>query len=55
MAEQAIHSQLDAVTALGSRVYPLVLPQKVEYPAVVYQRIYGYPVTQPIRAGCDRC
>ena len=39
MAEQAIHDQLSGVTALGSRVYPLVLPQNVEYPAVVYQRI----------------
>ena len=27
------------MTALGSRIYPLVLPQNVTYPAVVYQRI----------------
>ena len=39
MAEQAIYDQLTGVTALGSRIYPLVLPQDVEYPAVVYQRI----------------
>ena len=39
MAEQAIYDQLTSVTALGSRIYPLVLPQNVEYPAAVYQRI----------------
>ena len=39
MAEQAIYDQLNGVTALGSRIYPLVLPQNVEYPAVVFQRI----------------
>ena len=39
MAEQAIYDQLAAVPALGNRVYPLVLPQNVQYPAAVYQRI----------------
>ena len=39
MAEQAIYTQLAGVTALGSRIYPLVLPQNVEYPAASYQRI----------------
>ena len=39
MAETALHAQLDTVTVLGSRIYPLVLPQNVKYPAVVYQRI----------------
>ena len=39
MAEAVIKSQLDTVAALGSRVYPLVLPQNVTYPAAVYQRI----------------
>ena len=39
MAEQAVYSQLATIPALGSRVYPLVLPQNVVYPAVVYQRI----------------
>ena len=39
MAEQAIYSQLTAIPALGDRVYPLKLPQNVEYPAATYQRI----------------
>ena len=39
MAEQAIHNQLATVTALGDRIYPLVLPQNVEYPAATFQRI----------------
>ena len=39
MAEQAIYDQLAAVPALGGRVYPLKLPQNVQYPAAVYQRI----------------
>ena len=39
MAEQAIRNQLVAIPALGDRVYPLVLPQNVVYPAAVYQRI----------------
>ena len=39
MAEQAIHAQLTGVAALGDRVYPLVLPQNVEYPAATFQRI----------------
>ena len=36
MAEQAIFDALSAIPALGNRVYPLVLPQNAEYPAVVY-------------------
>ena len=39
MAEQAIYTQLNTVAALGSRIYPLVLPQNVVYPAATYQRI----------------
>ena len=39
MAEQVIYSQLTTIPALGDRVYPLVLPQNVEYPAATYQRI----------------
>jgi hypothetical protein len=39
MSEQAIHDQLDAITAFGGRIYPLVLPQDVKYPAATYQRI----------------
>ena len=39
MAEQAIYDQLAAVPALGDRVYPLVLPQNVVYPAATFQRI----------------
>ena len=39
MAEAAVYTQLSGVTALGNRIYPLVLPQNVTYPAAVYQRI----------------
>ena len=39
MAEAGIYAALDTVTALGSRIYPRKLPQNVEYPAAVYQRI----------------
>ena len=40
MAEQAIYDQLSGfVTALDDRIYPLVLPQDVKYPAAVYQRV----------------
>lgn len=39
MAEQAIYTQLQTVTALGDRIYPLVLPQNVKYPAVTYERL----------------
>ena len=39
MSEQAIYAQLAAVPALGDRVYALVLPQNVIYPAASYQRI----------------
>ena len=40
MAEADIYAALSTgVTALGSRIYPLKLPQNVAYPAVVYQRI----------------
>ena len=39
MAEKAVFDQLDAIPALGGRVYPLRLPQNVIYPAAVYQRI----------------
>ena len=39
MAEQAIYDQLDAITAFDSRIYPLVLPQDVQYPAATFQRI----------------
>ena len=46
MAEQAIYDQLTGVTALGSRIYPLVLPQNVEYPAASYQRISAIRYSQ---------
>ena len=39
MAEQAIYAQLAAITAFGNRIYPMVLPQNVQYPAATYQRI----------------
>ena len=39
MSEQAIYTQLAAIPALGGRVYPLVLPQNVTYPAASFQRI----------------
>lgn len=39
MSEQAIHGQLAAITAFDGRIYPLVLPQDVKYPAATYQRI----------------
>ena len=40
MSEQAIYNRLNAeVTALGGRIYPMVLPQTVGYPAVTFQRI----------------
>ena len=40
MAEADIYAALSTgVPALGSRIYPLKLPQNVAYPAVVYQRI----------------
>ena len=40
MAEADIYNALSTgVPALGSRIYPLKLPQNVAYPAVVYQRI----------------
>lgn len=39
MAEQAVYEQINAITALDGRVYHLVLPQDVRYPAVTYQRI----------------
>lgn len=39
MSEAVIKTNLDGVAALGSRVYPLVLPQTVAYPAATYQRI----------------
>lgn len=40
MAEQAIYDRLrTAVTELGGRIYPMVLPQDVAYPAATYQRI----------------
>lgn len=40
MSERALEDRLNAeVAALGGRIYPLVLPQKVRYPAAVYQRI----------------
>ena len=34
-----MYTRLSAITGLGGRVYPMVLPQNVEYPAVTYQRI----------------
>ena len=40
MAEADIYNALSTgVPALGSRIYPLKLPQNVAYPAVVYQRL----------------
>ena len=39
MSEQAVYARLSAITGLGGRVYPMVLPQNVEYPAATFQRI----------------
>ena len=39
MAEADLYAQLAGVTALGDRVYPLKLPQNVEYPAATVQLI----------------
>lgn len=39
MAEQQVFARLNAITELGGRVYPLVLPQTVQYPAATFQRI----------------
>ena len=39
MSEQAVYARLVAITGLGGRVYPMVLPQKVVYPAATFQRI----------------
>ena len=38
-AEADVYTLLSAVPALGGRIYPLVLPQEVPYPAASYQRI----------------
>ena len=58
MAEQAIYQRLrDSVSDLGGRIYPLVLPQDVAYPAAVYQRIgptervRGFGSTTNLREG----
>ena len=58
MAEQAIYQRLrDSVSDLGGRIYPLVLPQDVAYPAAVYQqigpteRVRGFKGTTNLRAG----
>lgn len=47
MSEHAIYDRLRTLTELGAtttdpnggRIYPMVLPQGVEYPAATYQRI----------------
>ena len=39
MSEQAVYARLSAITGLGGRVYPMVLPQNVVYPAATFQRI----------------
>ena len=40
MSEQAIYARLNSeVAALGGRIYPMVLPQNIQYPAATYQRI----------------
>lgn len=47
MLEQRLYAHLSAdadVSALvGSRIYPLVMPQGAALPAIVYQRISGVP------------
>lgn len=41
-----------AVSAIvGTRVYPLVIPQGGDLPAVTYQRIYGAPINDLAGAG----
>lgn len=35
----AIYARLNASTAAGSRIYPLMLPQNPTYPAVTFQQI----------------
>lgn len=37
-----LFNNLKSITSLGSRIYPLVLPQSPTYPSVVYQRISTY-------------
>ena len=39
MSEQAVYARLSVITGLGGRVYPMVLPQNVVYPAATFQRI----------------
>ena len=39
MSEAAVYTRLNAISDLQGRVYPLVLPQNVAYPAATYQRI----------------
>ena len=38
-AGEALFARLDGVTAAGSRIYPLILPQNPTYPAIRYQQI----------------
>lgn len=48
MIETAIYSVLSADTtitaATSSRIYPVVMPQNVTFPAITYQRINSNPV-----------
>ena len=39
MSKAAIYTRVNAVTELAGKVYPRKLPQNVQYPAAVYQRI----------------
>lgn len=39
MAEAQVYARLNAIAQLGGRVYPLVLPQTVDYPAATYRRL----------------
>ena len=39
MSKAAIYTRVNAVTELAGKVYPRKLPQDVQYPAAVYERI----------------
>lgn len=47
MIEQTIYTALTTgspLTAAGTRVYPMLMPQNPTYPALTYQRIASAPV-----------
>lgn len=40
--ESGLFDVLKTIPSVGSRVYPLILPQNPTYPAIVYQRISSF-------------